>query len=149
MEEKRLAIVYSLSGMPKSNDYTLTIKNLNRSEISNFKELISKLNKQIKKQMKEEKSEGIPLRLGDPTEVVEILPSIAFDSKNFKIDKIGFEQTYPDYKIVQKALKKRDIERLEKIAKGIDKTLDITDLYLSSNDFLELNKIIIKLREGM
>ena len=42
---------------------------------------------------------------------------------------------------------KNDIIILEKIAEGIDKTLDITDLYLSYNDFLELNKIIVKLQK--
>ena len=50
MEQKRLTIVYSLSGVPNSNDYTLTIGNLNRDEITNFKELISKLNRKIKKE---------------------------------------------------------------------------------------------------
>ncbi len=40
---------------------------------------------------------------------------------------------------------KQDIETLEKIAKGIDNTLDICDTYLSYNDFLKLNKIIVKL----
>lgn len=44
-------------------------------------------------------------------------------------------------------LNESEINRLEKIAKGIDKTLDITDLYLTYNDFLDLNKIIVKLRE--
>ena len=43
---------------------------------------------------------------------------------------------------------KKDIEILDKIADGIDKTLDVCDLYLSYDDFLKLNKIIVKL-EGI
>lgn len=44
-------------------------------------------------------------------------------------------------------LNEDEINKLEKIAEGIDKTLDITDLYLTYNDFLDLNKIIVKLKE--
>ena len=46
------------------------------------------------------------------------------------------------------AINKRDIDTLERIAEGIDKTLDICDLYLSYNDFLKLNKIIVKLKSN-
>ena len=39
-----------------------------------------------------------------------------------------------------------DYEMLESIAKGIDKTLEITDLYLSADDHNELRRIIRKLK---
>jgi len=78
--EKRLALVYSLSGVPDSNDYTLTIKNLNRDETNNFKELISKLNKKLKKEKSAQESPKT-IRLGDPPLGVEIHPSVKADSK--------------------------------------------------------------------
>ena len=46
--KKRLAVQYSLSGEPNSNDYTLTIRNINRSEANQFKELIRSINQLIK-----------------------------------------------------------------------------------------------------
>lgn len=47
--KKRLSITYQLSGVPKSNDYKLTIENINREEAGEFKKLISELNRRIKK----------------------------------------------------------------------------------------------------
>ena len=46
--KKRLAVQYNLSGEPNSNDYTLTIKNINRSEANQFRALITSLNYKLK-----------------------------------------------------------------------------------------------------
>lgn len=48
MAEKRLSVVYSLSGVPNSNDYKMTIENLNRAECGEVKAVISKINRRNK-----------------------------------------------------------------------------------------------------
>lgn len=43
-------------------------------------------------------------------------------------------------------LNKYDIESLEDISDGIEKTLEITNLYLTFDDVKELNRIIRKVK---